>query len=246
MRHPAPLYGPIPGRTRWGDAALFEDAEGTVIARMTIMACYAVPIFVLTDPKDDKPHDDPATVVARCPLLDAPGRTSYRGWDDPAFRHLCERFGIDPGKQRPTFDAWCRDVGEALLDCAVDALEVGRSDEQAAAGLAAQLLCRNGGTNGSSCSDVVWRLEAIRDPGLRERTRNALEQLERSADWQESKRRTEASRMREMIDEAIEAGVPVTIIEDADGPGGVVVFGNAQKTKPTLMERVRRLCRWRA
>ena len=242
-----PLYGPIPGSTKWGDAALFEDESGTVVARVMIAPVFSVPILVVADPEENRPHEDYKSVVARCPLLGAPGREGYRGWDDRSFRDLCERFKIDPDKQRPTFEDWCRDVGEALLETAMAAFEAKRFEEHGAAGMAAEALARGATPAGNPTGDVLWRLDAIGDEGLRERTRNALEQLERSADWQAGRQRTEASRMREMIDSAAASGTPVTIVEDADGPGGAVVFGDVddlELTKQsTWRDRVKRLFR---
>ena len=239
-----PLYGPIPGSTKWGDAALFEDEAGTVVARVMIAPVFAVPILVVADGQENRPHEDYRGLVARCPLLGAPEQEGYRGWDDPRFRNLCQRFGIDPDKQRPTFDAWCRDVGEALLETAMAAFEAKRFDEHGAAGKAAEALAQGATPADHPIDDVSWRLDAIQDEGLRTRTRDTLEQLERSADWQAGKRRTETSRMRGMIDAATEAGTPVTIVEDADGPGGTVVFGDTDDLElgrhPTWRERVKR------
>ena len=239
----APLYGPIPGSTQWGDAAHFEDENGAVVARVMIAPVMAVPILVVADPKENRPHEDRKAVVARNSLIGAPDREGYRGWDDPKFRDLCQRLGIDLDKQRPTYDDWCRDVGEELLETAMAAFEAQRFDEHGPAGKAAEALARGATPVAHPIGDILWRLDGIRDEALRERTRAALKRLERSADWQAGKQRAEASRMRGMIDEAREAGVPVTIIEDADGPGGAVVFGDVEETKPTLAERVKRLFR---
>ena len=71
----------------------------------------------------------------------------------------------------------------------------------------------------------------------------ALEQLERSADYRVGVEQAKASRMRELIDGAADAGTPVTILQDTDGPSGAVVFGDIDLPKPTLMERVKRLFR---
>ena len=221
---------------------MFEDESGTVVARMMIAPVFSVPILVVADAQEHRPHEDYTGIVARCPMLGLPEEEGYRGWDDPSFRSLCDRFKIDPDKQRPRYDDWCCDVGEALLETAVAAFEAKRFEEHGAAGKAAEALARGATPAEHPIGDILWRLDAIEDEGLRERARNALEQLERSADWQAGKRRTEASRMRGMIDEATEAGVPVTIAKDADGSGRTaVVFGDVEETKPTLAERVRRL-----
>lgn len=160
---------------------------------------------------------------------------------------MCGRFGNDPDKQRPTYDAWCRDVGEALLKTAMAAFEAKRFDEHGAAGKAAEALARGATPANNPIGDVLWRLDGIRDEGLRERTRAAVEQLERSADWRAGQRRTEAWRMQEMIDGAAAAGTPVTIVRGADGPGGVVMFGEMRDPelgKPTtFLGRVRRMFR---
>ena len=238
-----PLYGPIPGRTAQGDAALFEDEAGTVVARVMITPIFGVPILFLADPEKDRPHEDPAGLKARHRLLETSDWDGYRGWDDPRFRDLCARFGIDPDKQRPTFEAWCRDVGEALLDCAMAAFEAQRFDEHGAAGKAAEALSRGATPTTNSVDDVLWRLDAIRDGGLRKRARAALEQLERSAEWQAGKRRAETAWMRDLVDSAAAAGTPVTIVKNADRPGGGIVFGDVGKmtrgTAPSLMRQVR-------
>ena len=215
-----------------------------MVARVMIAPVFAVPILVVADGRENRPHEDYRSLVARCPLLGAPEQEGYRGWDDPKFRNLCERFGIDPDKQRPTYDAWCRDVGEALLECAMAAFEAKRFDEHGAAGMAAEALARGATPADHPIDDALWRLDPIQDEGLRERTRDALEQLERSADWQAGRQRTEPSRMREVIDRATEASTPDTIAEDEDGPGRTVVFGETDDLElgrqPTWRERVRR------
>ena len=97
------LHGPLPGHTEWGDAALFTDDAGTVVARMFVAPSYTVPIFILALPDKDEPPQNRTELVARCPLLGEPDRVDYGGWDDPVFRELCEQFGIDPDKQlRPS------------------------------------------------------------------------------------------------------------------------------------------------
>ena len=239
----SPLYGPIPGSTPWGDAAHFEDENGAVVARVMIAPVMAVPILVVADSEENRPHADYKGVVARNPLVGAPEREGYRGWDDPKFRDLCQRLGIDPDKQRPTFEDWCRDVGEELLETAMAAFEAQRFDEHGPAGKAAEALAKGATPEAHPIGDILWRLDGIRDEALRERTRAALEQLERSADWQAGKQRAETSKMREMIDSAAASGTPVTIIEDADGPGGAVVFGDVDDleltSRPGVMDRVR-------
>lgn len=221
-----PLIGPLPGRTQSGDAALFEDETGTLVARMTIMPCFTVPILVLIHPTESKPHPDPRRMMARCTLLGAPEREGYRGWNDPGFLSLCKRFGIDPAKQRPRFDAWFEDVGEALLDCASDAFDAKRYDEHGAAGGAADALKRGATPDSVNLASVIWHARDIRDPALRERTEAALAQLERSADWQDRSKRGKAEALQELIDAATAAGTPVNLVPDTGGPGGVIVFGD--------------------
>lgn len=224
----SPLIGPLRGHTASGDAALFEDQAGNLVARVTIMPCIAVPTLVLTHPDKAVPHPDPVTLTARCPLLEALNSSGYSGWDDPVFRDLCRQFGLDPAKQRPTFDAWCRDVGEALLDCAVAAFGSKHFDVHAAAGGAAEMLKRGVAPDSVALDRAAANVRNIPDPSLRERTERALAQLARSADWQDGLKHQEAEAMRDLIEAARVGGTPVTFHRDPDGPGGVVVIGDLE------------------
>ena len=219
------LHGPLPGQTEWGDAALFTDDAGTVVARMFVAPSYTVPIFILARPDKDEPPQNRTELVARCPLLGEPDRVDYGGWDDPVFRELCEQFGIDPDKQRPTFDPWFKDVGEALLKRAIEAFEAKRYYEHSAAGLAASALSKGPQPHQADLNSIKARSQYIEDETLRENARNALDQLARSADWKEGTQRANDEAVKRTIDEAVASGTPVSIFEDADGPGGTIVFG---------------------
>lgn len=235
-----PLLGPLPGHTQWGDAALFEDEAGEVVARMVIAPALSVPVLVVADPVEHAPHKDYTGVVARHPLLGAPEREAYRGWDDSSFRDLCDRLGIDPDKQRPTFDAWCRDLGEELLECAMVAFENYRWAEQGAANGAIVALQRGARPRPNGLGEERAGLRDIGDAGLRERAREALEQLERSADWKEALEREKEALEREEA-EAMRRLIGGTL---AVGPGGLVVIRDVDDPRlggrPTLSERVRR------
>lgn len=220
-----PLHGPFKAQVKGGDAALFKDDRGNAVALMAIRPCMAVPVLMWLDPETQGDHPDPGWVNARCPLLSTPDLQSYRGWDDPVFRGLCASLGIDPDKQRPRYDAWCQEVGEALLIRALEALEDRRYDEHGAAGLAAEALTRGATPDTVNLRDVIMRTPAIADKALGGRTLAALQQLERSADWQEGQKRKSAAVIAALVGTASETGTPVTVVRNETGRGGALVFG---------------------
>ena len=240
------LRGPFKTQGRQGDAALFKDNLGNAVALIEIRSCFAVPFLMCFDPETHGNHPDLKGVKARCPLLAGPDFLNYGGWDDPVFLRLCASLEIDPSKQRPRYDAWCQQVGEALLVCASEALDDSRYDEHGAAGLAAEALRRGATPDTVNLGDVISRTASIRSKALSERTRAALEQLGRSADWQEKQKQVSAAVIDELVKSASEAGSPAAFVPNETGSGGAIVFGNFDsdvvQRKPTWVPNwVRRL-----
>src|SRR4051794_29840543 len=101
---------------RYGrQVAAFKNAAGEPVCDIAVIPYQCIPILVHLDPAAVNKTVPWPSVREAHPLLSEMDRLRYHHWDYEPYRDFCQRLGLDPDRNRPTFDPSITAVGETLV-----------------------------------------------------------------------------------------------------------------------------------
>ena len=110
-----PLCDPVVEERYGRQVAAFKNAAGEPVCDIAVIPYQCIPILVHLDPAAVNKTVPWPSVREAHPLLSEMDRLGYHHWDSEPYRDFCQRLGLDPDRNRPTFDPSVAEVGEALV-----------------------------------------------------------------------------------------------------------------------------------
>ena len=110
-----PLYDPVVEERYGRQVAAFKNAAGEPVCDIAVIPYQCIPILVHLDPAAVNKTVPWPSVREAHPLLAEMDRLKYQHWDCEPYRDFCQRLGLDPDRNRPTFDPSIAAVGETLV-----------------------------------------------------------------------------------------------------------------------------------